>query len=200
MAVYRVKVAELVAWVLKRKGIGWIVLDLVLIELQRHLTVLLERMIENYRRSRVQVMIHHLACSVLELLLVVASGLVVLRWIYRWCSVEQAVREFRRQIDQCLVVGVAGAVPELLRTLPFEKLLVPIWPSLERHSMAVTRSKLISSSMRKQHTTSSSPSASSVDGSGIGPSMTHRFDSYLVRIKFSIFLPDCEFQNMGQES
>ena len=33
----------------------------------------------------------------------------------------------------------------------------------------------------------SSPSASRVDGSGIGPSITHLFDSYLVRIKFSIF-------------
>ena len=33
---------------------------------------------------------------------------------------------------------------------------------------------------------SSSPSASSVDGSGIGPSMTHLFDSYFVLIKFSI--------------
>ena len=37
-------------------------------------------------------------------------------------------------------------------------------------------------------TTSSSPSASSVAGSGIGPSITHRLDSYLVRMKFSIFL------------
>lgn len=35
----------------------------------------------------------------------------------------------------------------------------------------------------------SSPSSTSrVDGSGIGPSITHRFDSYLVRMKFSIFL------------
>lgn len=33
----------------------------------------------------------------------------------------------------------------------------------------------------------SSPSASNVDGSGIGPSITHLLDSYLVRIKFSIF-------------
>lgn len=36
-------------------------------------------------------------------------------------------------------------------------------------------------------TTSSSPS-SRVEGSGIGPSITHLFDSYLVRIKFSILL------------
>lgn len=35
--------------------------------------------------------------------------------------------------------------------------------------------------------TSSSPSASSVEGSGIGPSITHLLSSYLVRIKFSIF-------------
>lgn len=35
--------------------------------------------------------------------------------------------------------------------------------------------------------TSSSPSASNVAGSGIGPSMTHLLSSYLVRIKFSIF-------------
>ena len=34
--------------------------------------------------------------------------------------------------------------------------------------------------------TSSSPAASKVAGSGMGPSITHRFDSYLVRIKFSI--------------
>src|SRR5438045_9098792 len=34
---------------------------------------------------------------------------------------------------------------------------------------------------------SSSPSASSVAGSVIGPSITHLFDSYFVRIKFSIF-------------
>lgn len=36
-------------------------------------------------------------------------------------------------------------------------------------------------------TTLSSPT-SNVAGSGIGPSITHRFDSYLVRIKFSILL------------
>lgn len=36
-------------------------------------------------------------------------------------------------------------------------------------------------------TTSSSPS-SKVDGSGIPPSITHRLDSYLVRMKFSILL------------
>jgi hypothetical protein len=34
--------------------------------------------------------------------------------------------------------------------------------------------------------TSSSPSTSSVAGSGMGPSITHRFSSYLVRMKFSI--------------
>lgn len=34
--------------------------------------------------------------------------------------------------------------------------------------------------------TSSSPSASNVAGSGIGPSMTHLLSSYLVRMKFSI--------------
>ena len=33
---------------------------------------------------------------------------------------------------------------------------------------------------------SSSPSASNVEGSGIGPSITHLFDSYFVLIKFSI--------------
>lgn len=35
-----------------------------------------------------------------------------------------------------------------------------------------------------------SSSASSVVGSGIGPSITHRFDSYFVRMKFSIFASD----------
>lgn len=38
--------------------------------------------------------------------------------------------------------------------------------------------------------TSSSPSASRVAGSGIGPSITHRFSSYLVRMKFSILASD----------
>ena len=38
--------------------------------------------------------------------------------------------------------------------------------------------------------TTSSSSASSVEGSGIGPSITQRFDSYFVRIKFSIFASD----------
>lgn len=42
-------------------------------------------------------------------------------------------------------------------------------------------------SLTKLNGTSSSPSASSVEGSGIGPSITHLFDSYLVLIKFSIF-------------
>lgn len=42
-------------------------------------------------------------------------------------------------------------------------------------------------SFTKLKGTSSSPSASSVDGSGIGPSITHLFESYLVLIKFSIF-------------
>lgn len=37
-------------------------------------------------------------------------------------------------------------------------------------------------------TISSSPSASNVAGSGIGPSITHRLDSYFVRMKFSILL------------
>lgn len=39
-----------------------------------------------------------------------------------------------------------------------------------------------------QHTTSSSASEPKVAGSGIGPSMTHLFESYLVRMKFSILL------------
>lgn len=38
--------------------------------------------------------------------------------------------------------------------------------------------------------TSSSPSASSVEGSGSGPSMTHLLSSYLVRMKFSILASD----------
>lgn len=37
---------------------------------------------------------------------------------------------------------------------------------------------------RRPHTSSSS----SVEGSGVGPSIIHRLDSYLVRMKFSIFL------------
>lgn len=40
-------------------------------------------------------------------------------------------------------------------------------------------------------TTSSSPSVSRVAGSGMAPAITHLFDSYFVRMKFSIFLgPD----------
>jgi hypothetical protein len=45
-------------------------------------------------------------------------------------------------------------------------------------------------SFTKLNGTSSSPSASSVEGSGIGPSITHLFDSYFVRMKFSIFDSD----------
>lgn len=37
-----------------------------------------------------------------------------------------------------------------------------------------------------------SSSFPSVEGSGIGPSITHRLDSYLVRMKFSIFLDHYE--------
>lgn len=45
-------------------------------------------------------------------------------------------------------------------------------------------------SLTKLKGTSSSPSTSKVAGSGFGPSITHRFSSYLVRIKFSIFASD----------
>ena len=38
--------------------------------------------------------------------------------------------------------------------------------------------------------TSSSPSVANVAGSGMGPSITHLLDSYLVLIKFSIFASD----------
>ena len=55
-------------------------------------------------------------------------------------------------------------------------------------------------STRCSYTTSSSPSASKVAGSGMGPSITHRLDSYLVLMKFSILLssskhcfPSCLF-------
>src|SRR6202035_5224769 len=37
---------------------------------------------------------------------------------------------------------------------------------------------------------SSSPSASSVEGSGIGPSITHLLDSYFVLMKFSILVSE----------
>jgi hypothetical protein len=56
-------------------------------------------------------------------------------------------------------------------------LVVSCRPSL---SCAVTREAL----------TTSSSSASRVEGSGIGPSMTQRFDSYFVRMKFSILASD----------
>jgi hypothetical protein len=42
--------------------------------------------------------------------------------------------------------------------------------------------------MRLNSTSSSSASSLRVDGSGTGPSIVHRFESYFVRIKFSILL------------
>lgn len=45
-------------------------------------------------------------------------------------------------------------------------------------------------SLTKLNGTSSSPSASSVEGSGIGPSITQRFESYFVLMKFSILDSD----------
>lgn len=45
-------------------------------------------------------------------------------------------------------------------------------------------------SFTKLNGTSSSPSASKVEGSGIGPSATHLLESYFVLIKFSIFASD----------
>lgn len=65
----------------------------------------------------------------------------------------------------------------------------PILLSLERCSEAVPSAK----TQRLPGfalTTSSSPPASSVAGSGIPPSITHRFESYFVLMKFSIFLID----------
>ena len=67
-----------------------------------------------------------------------------------------------------------------------------IWPSLEQCSEAIPRIfSLRVQNMPRSYsirTTSSSPSVSRVDGSGIGPSITHLLDSYFVLIKFSIFL------------
>lgn len=56
-------------------------------------------------------------------------------------------------------------------------------------------------SFTKLSGTSSSPSASKVEGSGIGPSMVHRFDSYLVRMKFSIFASEgtCPGANLSSQ-
>ena len=48
---------------------------------------------------------------------------------------------------------------------------------------------------KSQPTTSSSPSPSSVAGSGIPPSITHLFESYFVRMKFSIFLLSTELSS-----
>ena len=45
-------------------------------------------------------------------------------------------------------------------------------------------------SLTKLSGTSSSPSASRVEGSGIGPSITHLFESYFVLMKFSILDSD----------
>lgn len=45
-------------------------------------------------------------------------------------------------------------------------------------------------SLTKLNGTSSSPATSKVAGSGLGPSIAHRFNSYFVRIKFSIFDSD----------
>lgn len=60
-------------------------------------------------------------------------------------------------------------------------------PSVEQHSTASRVSLAFNVQIGGVTlTTSSSPSTSRVEGSGMGPSMTHRFDSYFVRIKFSI--------------
>lgn len=45
---------------------------------------------------------------------------------------------------------------------------------------------------------SSSPESSSVAGSGIPPSITHRLDSYFVRTKFSIFLEKLVGRSQGK--
>jgi len=46
---------------------------------------------------------------------------------------------------------------------------------------------------------SSSPESSSVAGSGIPPSITHRLDSYFVRTKFSIFLEKLVGRSRGKK-
>lgn len=84
-----------------------------------------------------------------------------------------------------------------------EKPTAPVLPFLEQQPVAIKPS--VRHSRRQDEmkpTTSSSPSVSSVAGSGMGPSITHLFDSYFVRIKFSIFLqeisPRTEFD--GQQT
>jgi hypothetical protein len=63
-----------------------------------------------------------------------------------------------------------------------------VWPTdaLRMDSLCAT----FCLSLTTPNGTSSSPSASSVEGSGMGPSITHLFSSYLVRIKFSILASD----------
>lgn len=107
-----------------------------------------------------------------------------------------------------VVFGRGGAIGELS---PIKSLLWILLPSLiagwleddvarcdaDRSNFAFSCTtfsgwphKLINSHQLQSHslTTSSSPSASNDEGSGIGPSITHRLDSYFVLMKFSIFL------------
>jgi len=79
-------------------------------------------------------------------------------------------------------VQVVGEV-QLVERQIFRSSLFPGQPQEAGRSVAIAQKV----SGRISLTTSSSPSLR-VDGSGIPPSMTHRLDSYLVRMKFSIFL------------
>ena len=74
------------------------------------------------------------------------------------------------------------------RTTRAVKMIDPALPSLGQCSEAAKRGQFPEVLNTRVHTTSSSPSASKVDGSGIGPSMTHLLDSYFVLMKFSILL------------
>lgn len=76
------------------------------------------------------------------------------------------------------------------RTVSAAMLNALIWPFLEPHSGATeaVSQETSSNHLNRVRTISSSPSSSSVAGSGIGPSIVQRFDSYFVLMKFSIFL------------
>ena len=62
------------------------------------------------------------------------------------------------------------------------------WTTLSGWRISISNLPSVCVGSRCIRTISSSPSASKVEGSGIGPSMTQRFDSYFVRMKFSILL------------
>lgn len=112
---------------------------------------------------------------------------------------EKPHRYHRQSEDQPLAVAAVESGGQLevdwkmlfSETRIAEALPFPVQPQGAEHAQNRSRETEIRNHtevqtiLAFQPTTSSSPS-SSVEGSGMGPSITHLFDSYLVRMKFSI--------------